>query len=57
MRLTGFNVWLGGGGHLFSGDGGIMVVVLYQGGVLGAGLHEVFVCEVGVLQGTGYCNG
>ena len=57
MGLSGFNIWMGGGGRIFHGDGGIMVVVRYQGGVLGAGIHEVFVYEVGVLQGMGYCNG
>ena len=52
MELTDFSVWLRDGGRLFRGGGGIAIVVRAQGGVLGEDLHEVFVGEVGVLQGT-----
>ena len=52
VGLTGFSVWLGDSGCLFSDIREIAIVVRTQGGVLGAALREVFVQEAGVLQGA-----
>ena len=54
---SGFNGWLGGGGHLFCSSEEIKVVVRTQEGFLGTYIHEFFVCEVGILQGAVECNG
>ena len=50
VGFSGFNVWMGGGGRLFCGSGGIKVVGCSQKDYLGADIHEVVFCEVGVLQ-------
>ena len=45
------------GEFLFRGGVVIKFVVRSRGGFLGVGIHEVFVYEVGVLQGAGDRNG
>ena len=57
VGILGFIVFLGSGGHIFSGGGSIKVVVRTQGVFMGSFLHEVFVFEVGFLQGEGDRNG
>ena len=52
MGIADFSVWLGDGGRLFCGGWEIVIVVRAQGGVLGVDLHEVFIGEVGVIQGA-----
>ena len=53
--LSVFPFWLEGG-RLFRGSGEFRVIKNSQGVLLGADLHEVFGCGVGVLQGTGGYN-
>ena len=56
MRVSDFSIWMRGG-YLFCGSWEIKVVVRAQGGFLGTDLHELFVCDVRVLQGAGDYNG
>ena len=51
VGILGF-LWLRGGSRLFRGGGGITVDVRAQGVILRVGIHEVFACEVGVVQGA-----
>ena len=51
MRALYFSIWLRGE-NLFCGGVVIKVGFRAQGGLLGAGIDEVFLCESGVLQGA-----
>ena len=52
VGLNDSSAWLGDGGRIFHGGGDIHIFVQVQRVFLGACLHEVLVCEVGVLQGA-----
>ena len=45
------------GGFIFRGGGEINIVFCVRGWLLGVYLNELFVCEVGVLQGVVERNG
>ena len=51
VRVLYFSIWLRGE-NLFCGGVVIKVGFRARGGLLGAGIDEIFVCEFGVLQGA-----